>query len=260
MAETTDYDAALARHRAARLAALTAADGWLNLTDRVELTPGSHRVGTAPDNDVVLTAGPAHLGILTLTEGLAASFTEPGGEARPFQPVPEAPPRLTVANLLLELHTVEGAPALRVRQIDHPARLAFAGLRYFPTDPRWVIRADWQALAAPERFGIDMVGGVESAVTLTHRARFQHDGRTITLLPTHWKGGKPMFVIRDATSGRETYGASRFLIGEVQGDQVVLDFNTAHNPPCAFTEHAVCPLPPRENILPFAVRAGELAP
>ena len=70
-----------------------------------------------------------------------------------------------------------------------------------------------------------------------------------------------MFVIRDATSGRETYGASRFLIGEdMTDDEITLDFNRLHNPPCAFTPFAICPLPPRQNILPFAVTAGELAP
>jgi uncharacterized protein (DUF1684 family) len=70
-----------------------------------------------------------------------------------------------------------------------------------------------------------------------------------------------MFVIRDKTSGRETYAASRFLIGEdVTDTTITLDFNRAHNPPCAFTEFAICPLPPRENILPFALRAGEMAP
>ena len=97
-------------------------------------------------------------------------------------------------------------------------------------------------------------------VELTHAARFVHAGREVTLRPTHWKAGKPMFVIRDATAGKETYAASRFLIGEVQGDQVVLDFNKAFNPPCAFTDFAVCPLPPRQNIMGFEIRAGEKTP
>lgn len=68
-----------------------------------------------------------------------------------------------------------------------------------------------------------------------------------------------MFVVRDRTSGRETYAASRFLIGEdVTDTAITLDFNKAHNPPCAFTDFAICPLPPCENILTFAVEAGEL--
>jgi uncharacterized protein len=71
--------------------------------------------------------------------------------------------------------------------------------------------------------------------------------------------GAPLFfVLADATSGRETYGGGRHLYAErPQGDTIVLDFNRAENPPCAFTPYATCPVPPKENRLPFAVTAGE---
>ncbi|EEW25593.1 protein of unknown function DUF1684 [Rhodobacter ferrooxidans] len=255
------YADTLADWRAARLADLAAEDGWLNLTDRLELTPGTHRVGSAADNDLVLTAGPAHLGVLVLDDDGRASLRTEGGAALPFQPQPETPARLRHAGLLLELHVVEGAPALRVRDIDAPYRRNFNDLRYFPTNPAWCIRAAWQAFDAPQALAIDMVNGVASSVTLTHRAVFQHDGQRIDLLPTHLKQGKPMFVFRDRTAGQETYAASRFLFGEDASDgQITLDFNKAFNPPCAFTDHAICPLPPQQNILPFRIEAGELLP
>lgn len=239
--------------RAARLAALAAEDGWLNLTDRVDIAPGRMTVGTAPDNDVVISSGPGHLGVLEL---------DPDGQARfdgvAFAPVPDNPPRLKVGALLLEVSLLEGQYALRVR--DTAAQLGLPVIDCFPLNPDWRIEAGWEALDAPETLGIDTVKGIATRVQLTHRARFVHDGVPVVLLVTHWKAGKPMFVFRDATSGKETYGAARFLIGEVSGDRVVLDFNRAFNPPCAFTEYAVCPLPPRQNILPFAVRAGEKTP
>lgn len=242
-----------ANWRAARLSALAAEDGWLNLTDRVDIAPGRMTVGTAPDNDVVISAGPAHLGVLDLS---------PDGQARfdgvPFAPVPDNPPRLKVGALLLELSQLEGQYALRVRDTAATPRLPV--IDSYPYDPEWRITARWEALPAPETLGIDTVKGIATSVRLTHQARFRHDGQDVVLLATHWKSGKPMFVIRDATSGRETYGAARFLIGEVTGETVVLDFNRAFNPPCSFTEFAVCPLPPRQNILPFAVRAGEKTP
>lgn len=247
--------------RAARLAALTADDGWLNLTDRIDLTPGTHSVGAAPDNDLVLSAGPGHLGALTVTAGNHARLAIPGGYERPFQPHPDAYPRLQIAGLLLELHIVEGTPALRVRDLHSPQRAAFPGLQSFPDDPAWIIRADWAALPVPVKTGISMVGGRADVVTITHHATFVHDGQRVTLTPTHIKAGKPMFVIRDATSAHETYAASRFLIGEDMADgQITLDFNRAINPPCAFTDLAICPLPPPGNILPFAIRAGEMRP
>ncbi len=70
--------------------------------------------------------------------------------------------------------------------------------------------------------------------------------------------GEVLFVFRDRSSGRETYGAGRFLKAPAPVDgKITLDFNFAFNPPCAFTPFATCPLPPPENWLPFAVPAGE---
>jgi uncharacterized protein len=63
---------------------------------------------------------------------------------------------------------------------------------------------------------------------------------------------------RDATSGKETYGAARYLDMEVEhDDEYLVDFNYAYNPYCAYAEGFVCPLPPAENWLKVAIRAGE---
>lgn len=238
--------------QAERRAALTAPDGWLNLTDRVDLGQGVQSVGTALDNDLILTVGPAHLGRLSVRSPQDADL-----DGAPFQPHPGAGPRLQVAGLLLEIHTVEGQSALRVRDLS----LAIdPDLRYFPHDPAWIIQATWEQLPQTRRTGIDMIGGRSEEVLITHQARFEFAGQTITLLPTHQKAGQPMFVIRDLTSGKDTYAASRFLIGIPDGDRITLDFNRAHTPPCGFTDFAICPLPPPENRLPFAVTAGELTP
>lgn len=243
----------LADWRAARLAALAAPDGWLNLVARIDLTPGRHLVGAA--QDVKLPSGPDLLGTLDLTE-TGATFTRPGGAPQPFQPVPDAFPQLRVDPFLLEIHTVDGIPALRVRDLTLRPSVA---LRHFPDASGWVIRSGWESFA-PQASDVTMKDGSRAAVTLTHRATFQHQGQTVTLTPTHWKAGKPMFVFRDATAG-ETYPACRFLFGEDATEtEITLDFNRAISPPCAFTDYAVCPLPPRGNILPFRVEAGELAP
>lgn len=244
---------ALDAHRAARLAALTAPDGWLNLVARIELTPGTHAVGRT--QVLALPSGPDLLGTLTLgPEG--ASFARPGAAAQPFLPVPDAFPQLRVDPFLLEIHTVDDSPALRVRDLTLTPQIH---LRHYPDAPDWVIRADWTKIK-PEATEVAMKDGSTAAVTLTHRASFCHEGRPVTLTPTHWKGGKPMFVFRDATAG-ETYPACRFLFGEdEENGQITLDFNRAFTPPCGFTDFAVCPLPPPGNVLPFPVRAGELAP
>ena len=243
----------LADHRAARLAALTAPDGWLNLVARIELAPGRYRVGSA--QEVQLPSGPDLLGMLEIT-ATGATFARPGAAARPFQPIPDAFPQLRVDPFLLEIHTVDSVPALRVRDLTLQTPVS---LRYFPEASDWMLRANWESFA-PQAAEIAMKGGSSAAVTLTHRATFQHRGQTVSLTPTHWKSGKPMFVFRDATAG-ETYPACRFLIGKDATDsEITLDFNRAITPPCGFTDFAICPLPPPGNILPFRIEAGELAP
>ena len=244
--------AAYARWQADRLAALTAEEGWLSLTDRVEIAGGPQTVGSAPDNAIILNGGPANLGILLP----GFQFQTPGGQPQPFR-AGNGNPELRIPPFLLEIHSVDDEQALRVRDLTLPRHV---DLRYFPYDAAWKIHARWETLETPQPQSIAQRGAAPTTITLTHRAHFTHDGQQIALLATHWKAGLPMFVIRDATFGRETYPASRFLIGEdMTADTITLDFNKAHNPPCAFTDFAICPLPPRENILPFAVRAGELA-
>ncbi|MCU0903165.1 MAG: DUF1684 domain-containing protein [Tabrizicola sp.] len=243
----------LADWRAARLAALAAPDGWLNLVARIDLGPGTYPVGAG--QEVQLPSGPDLLGTLELT-ATGATFARQGEAPQPFLPVPDAFPQLRVDPFLLEIHTVDGVPALRVRDLT---RVPAVTLRSFPDNPDLILRAKWDNFA-PQTTEITMKDGSKAAVTLTHRATFQHQGKTVTLTPTHWKAGKPMFVFRDATAG-ETYPACRFLFGEDATEtEITLDFNRAISPPCAFTDFAICPLPPPGNILPFRIEAGELSP
>jgi uncharacterized protein (DUF1684 family) len=66
------------------------------------------------------------------------------------------------------------------------------------------------------------------------------------------------FIFKDETAPRETYGAGRFVYSELPKDgRVVLDFNKAYSPPCAYTPYATCPLPPKQNELPVRIAAGE---
>jgi uncharacterized protein (DUF1684 family) len=92
-------------------------------------------------------------------------------------------------------------------------------------------------------------------------AHFTVAGQEVRLAPFFTDGGKKLVVMfRDQTNAKTTYGAGRFLYAELPRDgQLLLDFNQAFNPPCAFAKSAVCPLPPRENWLKISVEAGEKA-
>jgi uncharacterized protein (DUF1684 family) len=261
MTSNQDYTHRIEAWRADRLARLTAEDGWLNIVGRWWLEQASVTIGSADDNDVVLLVGPAYVGTLTHEAGGAIVFqpTDGGAPIR-LSPDSKSPSRFTVGRLLLEVTTLAGQNALRIRDREFPARENFAGIDYFPIDTAWRFVAEWVRLEQPIRTTVDTMIGIPTEVAITHKAAFTRDGVRYELLPTHGTPQAPQFVIRDLTSGKETYPASRFLFGEdIGADTIVLDFNKAINPPCAFTDHAVCPLPPPENILPVRIAAGELA-
>jgi uncharacterized protein (DUF1684 family) len=262
MTSDQDYIRSIEDWRAKRLANLKAEDGWQNIIGRWWLEPGSITVGAAEDNDIVLPVGPAHVGKLTqASDGEVRFSPTDGGEPIRLTLDKKKPARFTIGRLLLEVTTLAGQHALRIRDRESAAPASFAGIDYFPIDSAWRFVADWLPLEQPAVMTVDTMIGIPTEVTISHKAAFVRDGVRYELLPTHGTPQAPQFVIRDLTSGKDTYPASRFLFGEdISTDTIVLDFNKAINPPCAFTDHAVCPLPPRENVMSIRITAGELAP
>ena len=258
----TDYPSDYAQWKTRRLAALTAPDGWLNIIARDWLTEGTVSVGSAADNDIVLPAGPEHIGRLTQDADGAVTFhPADGGPEIKLELSKYKPPRFTAGNLLLEVTTLNGQNALRVRDTQSRAADTFAPIEYFPLDQSWRIEAQWVALQSPKGLTIDTSKSISTEVEATHKAVFSRDGVSYELLATHGTPEAPQFVFRDLTSRDSTYGACRFVFGEHMTETgIVLDFNKAINPPCAYTDFAVCPLPPEENVLPIRIEAGEKRP
>ncbi|HEY9132491.1 MAG TPA: DUF1684 domain-containing protein [Dyella sp.] len=257
-----------------RLARLTAADGWLSLVGLDWLHQGDNRVGSAADNDIVLKVGPAHLGVISLAADGTAKIVldENSGatidgktqhEARLIDDVQagEKGKPTTVAFGTANFFVIErdGRKGLRIKDADAPTRKHFLGLDYYPIESSWRVVADWVPFDPPHKLEIGTVLGTIDKVDVPGKAVFQRDGHTFELLPYQEEpGGELFFVIADRTSGKETYGAARFLYAALPKDgKVVLDFNRAYNPPCAFTPYATCPLAPPENRLDIAVTAGE---
>ncbi len=118
----TDYRAAHETWRAERRAALTAQNGWLTLVSRTPLAEGTHTVGSAEDNRIVLPVGPAQLATLVQhADGTVEVTPADGGATVRLVPSKKAPPRLTIGTLELELTTLNGENALRVRDTRSPA-------------------------------------------------------------------------------------------------------------------------------------------
>ena len=274
------YQQQILRWRAERLQRLQAPDGWLSLIGLEWLQQGANRIGTAADNDIVLQAGPAHLGTLILgKDGALRMLLAPDcgasidgkavveSDLLDDMHVPAGAMPTTVRFGHASFHVIDrnGRKALRVKDSDAATRRDFAGIEYFPIDPAWRIVAEWVPFTPPHTLQIGTAIGTVDTVEVPGKAVFQRDGHTHELLPYQEEpGGELFFVIADHTSGQQTYGAARFLYatlpeGGVQHPgKLVLDFNRAYNPPCAFTAFATCPLPPPENRLNLPVTAGEL--
>lgn len=269
-AADTDYVAEVEKWREARRERLMHDEGWLTVIGLHFLESGANPIGAAADNKIVLASGPAHLGTVTLNEqGVAFLTLNPAsgavvdgqqvlsavlreGGARP-------PTRVTVGTLSLFMIDRGGRKALRVRDTASERRRNFAGIEYFPIDPAWRVEAEWVPFAREKEVLIRNVLGQEMPALIPGKAVFERGGKTFELLPLIEGPEEPMmFVIADATSGDETYGGGRFLYADPpRNGKMVLDFNRAQNPPCAFTPFSTCPLPPKENRLPIAVTAGE---
>ncbi|WP_243041413.1 DUF1684 domain-containing protein [Dyella sedimenti] len=261
-----------------RLERLTSPNGWLTLIGLDWLKEGANRVGSAADNDIVLKAGPAHLGVVTLAkDGVTrivldkdSGATVDGKPLREAELVSDAkaggqgPTTVAFGSASFYVIDRDGRKALRVKDANAETRTHFLGLDYYPIDPSWRIEADWVPFAPAHKLEIGNVLGSIDAVEVPGKAVFQRDGHTFELQPYQEEpGGELFFVLADRTSGKETYGAARFLTAALPAGgldkpgKVVLDFNRAYNPPCAFTPYATCPLAPPENRLDVAVTAGE---
>ena len=258
--------------RAKRVIELSRSDGWTSLVGLHWLDPGAHRVGSGPDNGIRLAMGPAHLGVFTVRDGKARFVADTavtidgqragGGLLRSDHD--EGGPSAIGFDDGKGLATVierGGRLALRVKHADAPSRLRFAGLDYWPADPAWRIAGKFVPHPAGTTLQVaNIIGGLDDADN-PGAVEFQRDGKTFRIEAIDEGDGQLFLVFADRTNGHGSYGAGRFLYAsapDAQGN-VVVDFNQAYNPPCAFTSFATCPLPPAQNRLDLAITAGEKA-
>lgn len=139
-------------------------------------------------------------------------------------------------------------------------RRGFKGLQYFPENNALVIKAKIDRDVQTGEVRMQTTKGAEQVYRRYGKVRFQVDGQPTQVTLYASAGSHDLFLpFRDATSGKETYGAGRYLDLHAHGDEIVIDFNYAYNPYCAYNPAWNCPLPPAENWLSVSIRAGEKA-
>ncbi len=229
-------------------------------------------VGRASDNDVHLDeAGvlPHHLRVTVTGDTFRLEATDPAArflvnkEKRRNATV--GPSYIQVGRFLLRL-SHQRFPAIIVFDPRSPRFARYKGLKFFPIDPGYRYELPLTPNPAPETVII--------MSTLGHQRRALRVGwfeftvgetpcrlEATRLLEPGVGDNDVMVLFRDATSGKESYPLGRYVDAKkLPNGRYLLDFNTAYNPACAFSEHYNCPIPPKGNTLGVAIRAGEMDP
>ncbi|MFY0564992.1 DUF1684 domain-containing protein [Archangium lansingense] len=252
-----------------RIANLTSEEGWLSLVGLHWLKEGDNRVGSAPESEVVFPAGtPAHLGTLTQKDGKVTLAVQPGVSlTRAGQPFTggelgaseSEKDVLALGSLHFYLIRRGERLGIRVKDSEAPARKQFHGIPTWPVSAAWRIEGRFEPATTPRKISVPNVLGVVEEMPSPGTIVFTVNGQEYRLDPVQENSTEPLFIIfADQTNRTESYGAGRFLHTDPPKDgKVVLDFNRAYNPPCAFSAYATCPLPPPQNRLKLRVEAGE---
>ncbi|CCH01405.1 protein of unknown function DUF1684 [Fibrella aestuarina BUZ 2] len=255
-----------------RLESLRSETGWLNLAGLFWLKEGANEAGADLGNDLTFPAdrASAQLGTFRLVKGTVQFEAAPGATVlADGEPVlatktifsPDLTKPVTLSHGSLRWFVIKRGDryAVRLRDLASPLLKAFTGIERFPADESWRVTAHLERPTAPRTIPILDVTGQTSQQPLAGTLVFEHQGKTYRLDAVR-EGDRKLFILfGDQTNTHDTYGSGRFLYADLPDEQgnVTLDFNQSINPPCAFTPFATCPLPPQQNRLATAVRAGE---
>jgi uncharacterized protein len=266
------YAQEIEQYRTARLTELKSESGYLSLVGLFWLKEGANKFGSDPANEIILpkekvspVAGVFVLknGVVRLEAPANSNLTVSDKPVTSLELKSDAADKPTVLHLgSLSLQIIQRGDQLgvRVKDKDNPARSNFPGIESYPTDLKWRLEAHFEPYNPPKKMPIVNILGMESGEDSPGAVAFEVEGKTYRLDAIKEKGETKLFMIfADSTSGKETYPAGRYLYVDPPdaAGRMIIDFNKAYSPPCAFTKFATCPLPPRQNRLAFAIEAGE---
>jgi uncharacterized protein len=272
--EDAAYRASVEKWRAHREASLKSDDGWLTVAGLFWLHDGFNNFGTDALDDIVLPPGSAppqagtfefRAGQTILHNNKSAPLIIQGKSADGAMLRADQDPKfdekvdqVTMGALTFYVHQSGDRYAIRMQDKNSALRQEFAGLRWFPIDSSYRVEARYVQYDKPKVVQIQNMMGDSGPDSIPGFVEFDLHGQTLRL-DVDIDGPELSIVFRDLTSGKETYGAARFLVADAPKDgKAVLDFNEAYNPPCAYNPYTTCPLPTPENRLRARIAAGEM--
>jgi uncharacterized protein (DUF1684 family) len=270
-ASTSTYKTEIDNWRSKHETELRADDGWLTLAGLFWLKEGTNTIGRGEGYDIQLTENfkQDKFGEIDFHDGKAILKIQPHVDAsvdgkplttvelRSDQPGPAT--KVTAGSQTFYLIKREDRFGIRLKDSNSAERRNFDGEHWFPADQSYRVTGTFEPFGEVQEVEIPNVLGGTFKMKSPGTVKFKLLGKDLTLQPVIEDEKTLFFIFKDATSNNETYGAGRFLYTDnpING-QVVLDFNKAENPPCAFTTFATCPVPPPQNHLAAEIKAGEL--
>jgi uncharacterized protein (DUF1684 family) len=238
-AGSASYSDEATRWRADYEASLKAPDGWLSVAGLSWLKEGDNNIAVAGKTVVFKLSN--------------KKVFYQGRELKP-----DSNDKIEMAGVSLQPIERDGNYGIRVRDPNAPTRREFTGCKWFPASESWRVKAKWVPFPQPKKIAITNILGMTDDEPSPGYAEFTIKGQTFRLQPVV-EDDQLFFMFKDQTTGKSTYPAGRFVYTSMpKNNEVTIDFNQSHNPPCAFTAFATCPLPPRQNTLAIAIDAGEL--
>ena len=250
------YEEEISAWHAKRIEGLKRPQGWLSLIALDWLSEGENTLES--------------LGTLTLSKGTISFHVLPGLQAKiggnaftsgvlKTEGGKERADRVEIGTRVFAIIKRGDRYAVRMWDSNAETLKIFKGIDRFPVSMRWRIEARWEPYASPKPIKVaSVIPGYLEDYTVPGVAVFSVGGHEYKLEPVGSGSETLFFIFADATNGKESYGAGRFLYSDPPKDgKVIIDFNKAINPPCAFTPYATCPLPPASNSLPVRIEAGE---
>ena len=264
------YRHCLEAWKARRIASLKGETGYLNLAGLFWLRSGVNTFGSGAGNDLKFPAaampemGTFELGengvVMNLHSGVDVRMDgSPVSRVQMADDTSENPGVVTFDSLTWSIIRRDDRFAVRLRDLEHPVLRTFPPIDYFPTDQNLRVEARLQRYERPRIVRVDtVIEGLDYNPTSPGLLRFEIGGQSFEL-EAYNAGDEFLLVFGDATTGRETYPAGRFLYASNPDEDgvVVLDFNTAQNPPCAYNDFATCPVASPRNRLAVRIPAGE---
>lgn len=248
---------------------LASEDGWMTLVGLEWLQNGENRIGQGAGNEIHIAGGPDYWGTIYLeADGLkfvraeTQSVTVDGAFADEVMMVADTEGQPTlVKSGTVSFHPIfRESYALRIKDSQAPARVQFRGVDNYQIQKDWRISGRLIPAEAGAMIEIGNVLGQLYPSPVMGQFEFERDGETYRLVALGDEDSESLwFIFADRTNSHGTYGAGRFLYsdGTPEDGQLIVDFNKAYNPPCAFNDYSTCPLPPQENRLNLLVTAGE---